>query len=218
MNDFEIWRRITRLDRVDDHEKTVGRLYVPAIEPVGDLPYELAGLLPNREHSKDLMSLIDGLPDNKDGDRSVVGVFAADPFLNCKQVADHLINKGYHQVANIPPIAGYGSVFLETLDKVSAGKAQENKTIRQFVDRGLSVAPAVATIECLNHVLAWSPRRLWIVPCFSEWQDEAMHAERLLERCSDVAQRTDVPIILSAGGINISDEDAYRAGASGVLL
>jgi hypothetical protein len=218
MNDFEIWRRITHPGRDNDHHEPDHRLYVPAIEPVGDLPYELAGLLPNREHSRDLMSLIDELPDNEDGDRTVVGVFAADPFLNCKQVADHLIDKGYHQVANIPPIASYGNEFLSTLDKVSAGKAQENKNICQLADRGLSIAPAVTTIECLNHVMAWSPRRLWVVPCFSKWQREAMRAEKLLELCSGVARKTAIPIVLSAAGIKISVEDAIRAGANGILL
>lgn len=94
MNDFEIWRRITHINRVDDHAEKVCRLYVPAIESVGDLLYELAGLLPNREHRKDLMFLIERMPDNKGDDRSIVGVFAADPFLNCKQVADHLIVSG----------------------------------------------------------------------------------------------------------------------------
>ena len=218
MNDFEIWRRITHFNQVDDHAETAHRLYLPAIEPVGDLPYELAGLLPNREHRKDLMSLIDGLPDNQGDDRSVVGVFAADPFLNCKQVADHLIDKGYHHVANIPPVAGYGNEFLSTLDKVSAGTAQENKNISQLVDRGLSIFPALTTSDCLKQVSAWSPRRLWIVPDFNLWQGKAGRAQRLMETCRAVARETDIPLILSAAGNHISVEDACRAGASGILL
>jgi predicted TIM-barrel enzyme len=87
----------------------------------------------------------------------VVGVFAADPFLNCKRIADHLIAKGYAQVTNIPPAAGYGSEFLATLDKVASGQAQEQRNIAQLADRGLSVSPAVAAIDGLPAALAWLP-------------------------------------------------------------
>ncbi len=130
------------------------------------MPYELAGLLPNREHSSDLMALIDGLPENSSGSLSVVGVFAADPFLNFKRVADRLIAKGYDQVTNIPPVAAYGFEFLATLDKVASGQAQEQRNIKQLLDRGLSVSPAVAGIDGLPTALSWLPRRLWVVPSF----------------------------------------------------
>ncbi|HKI49510.1 MAG TPA: hypothetical protein VKA69_09280, partial [Desulfobacteria bacterium] len=105
------------------------RLFVPPIEPAGALPYELSGLLPNREHRRDLMELIDHLPANPDGPRSIVGIFAADPFLDCERIAERLIRKGYLQAVNIPPVSGYGSEFLATLDKVGSGRAQEQRNL-----------------------------------------------------------------------------------------
>lgn len=218
MKDFEIWRRSAFSPLVHPPVQTARQLHVPTIEPVGALPYELAGLLPNREHSRDLMALIDDLPENCFGHQSVVGVFAADPFLNCKRVADHLIAKGYEQVTNIPPAAGYGSEFLATLDKVASGQAQEQRNIDQLVERGLSVSPTVASIDGLPASLAWSPRRLWVVPSFDMWQGAAISADQLLGLCREVASRTTVPVVLVTGQTGISAKDASMAGARGILF
>jgi hypothetical protein len=218
MKDFEIWRRFAFFPLVHPAVRTSRQLHVPAIEPVGGLPYELAGLLPNREHSWDLMALIDELPENRFGHRSVVGVFAADPFLNCKRIAAHLIAKGYDQVTNIPPAAGYGSEFLATLDKVASGQVQEQRNIGQLVDRGLSVSPAVAAIDGLPAALAWSPRRLWVVPSFDMWQGSAISADRLLDLCRAVVDQTAVPVVLIAGQTGISAKDAAMVGARGILF
>jgi hypothetical protein len=218
MKDFEIWRRFAFFPLAQPPVPSARQLHVPTIEPVGALPYELAGLLPNREHSRDLMALIDNLPENSFGQQSVVGVFAADPFLNCKRVADHLIAKGYAQVANIPPAAGYGSEFLATLDKVASGQAQEQRNIAQLVDRGLSVSPAVAAIDGLPAALAGSPHRLWVAPSFDMWQGSAISADLLLGLCREVASRTAIPVVLIAGQTGISAKDAARAGACGILF
>lgn len=217
MNEFEIWRRSAFFPLVPEPAQTDRRLYVPTIEPVGGMPYELAGLLPNREHSRDLMALIDGLPENSSGSLSVIGVFAADPFLNCKRVAERLIAKGYDQVTNIPPVAAYGVEFLATLDKVASGQAQERRNIKQLLDRGLSVSPAVAGIDGLPTALSWLPRRLWVVPSFDMWQGETINADLLLGLCRDVVHRTDIPVVLIAGQTGVSAMDAAKAGARGIL-
>jgi hypothetical protein len=218
MNEFEIWTRSAFLPCGHPPVQTGRQLYVPAIEPVGGLPYELAGLLPNREHSMDLMALIDDLPENGSGSLSVVGVFAADPFLNCKRVADRLIAKGYDQVTNIPPVAAYGFEFLATLDKVASGQAQEQRNIEQLQNRGLSVSPAVAGIDGLPAALAWSPQRLWVVPSFDMWQDTEINEDLLLGLCRMVTHQTDVPVVLVAGKTNVSAMSAAKAGARGILL
>lgn len=218
MNDFEIWRRFAFSLPEQPPVYTQRQLHVPIIERVGDLPYELAGLLPNREHSRDLMALIDNLPENSFGDQASIGVFAADPFLNCKRVADHLLAKGYNQVTNIPPVAGYGSEFLATLDKVASGQAQEQHNIGQMADRGLSVSPALACIDGLPAALTWSPRRLWIVPSFDMWQNAGIRTDLLLDLCHDVTHRTDAPVVLVTGQTGVSASEAANAGASGMLI
>lgn len=218
MKDLEIWNRFAFSSPSRPQTTTTRQLFVPSIAAVGRLPYELAGLLPNREHSRDLMALIDGLPENRYGHRAVVGVFAADPFLNSKRVAERLVAKKYLEVANIPPVAGYGAEFMATLDKVASGKAQEQRNIAQLVDRGLSVSPAVAAIDCLPAALAWSPRRLWVVPSFDMWREQVLDTGRLLSLCRQVADRTVVPIILAAGQTDISMQEAASAGARGILF
>ena len=218
MEDLEIWDRFAFSSPGQPQATTTQRLLVPPIAALGRLPYELAGLLPNREHSQDLMALIDGLPENRYGHRAVVGVFAADPFLNSKRVAERLVAKNYLEVTNIPPVAGYGSEFLATLDKVASGRAQEQRNIAQLLDRGLSVSPAVAAIDCLPAALAWSPRRLWVVPSFDMWRDQALDTDRLLSFCRNVADQTEVPIILAAGQTGISIQAAFSAGARGILF
>lgn len=194
------------------------RLFVPPIEPVGGLPYELSGLLPNRDHRRDLMKLIDHLPVNHDGDRSVVGIFAADPFLDCKRIAKRMTHKGYHQVVNIPPVAGYGSEFLVTLDKVGSGKAQEQRNLGRLADRGLKLSLAVTSADHIDSALSWSPRRLWVVPGFDIWCCNSDDAGRMMRLCREISERTDVPIVLAAGRTGILPEDASGCGAKGILL
>lgn len=218
MKDIEIWRRFAFFSGEHPPGQADGVLYVPMIEPVGSLPYELAGLLPNREHNRDLMALINDLPENRAGRRSLIGVFAADPFLNCKQIAARLLAKGYRQVTNIPPVAGYGAEFLATLDKVSSGGVQEQRNLGQLAAHGLSICPAVAANEGLPAALAWAPSMLWVVPSFDMWQGTGINAELLLSLCRDAAGRTDVPIVLVAGGTGISASEAAEAGAGGLLL
>ena len=164
------------------------------------------------------MALIDDLPENSSGNLSVVGVFAADPFLNCKRVADRLLAKGYDQVTNIPPVAAYGFEFLATLDKVASGQAQEQRNIERLLDRGLSVSPAVTGIDGLSAALAWSPRRLWIVPSFDMWHDTEIKEDLLLGLCRIVTHQTDVPVVLVAGKTSVSAMSAAKAGARGILL
>ncbi len=166
----------------------------------------------------DLMDLIDDMPENGSGSLAVIGLFAADPFLNCKRVADRLIAKGYDQVTNIPPVAAYGFEFLATLDKVASGQAQEQRNIEQLQNRGLSVSPAVAGIDGLSAALAWSPRRLWVVPSFDMWHDAEINEDLLLGLCCMVTRQTDVPVVLVAGKTSVSVMSAAKAGARGILF
>ncbi len=218
MKEIELWRRSLAFPRLRQPPQTGPRMYVPAIEPMGDLPYDLAGLFPNREHSRDLMALIDNLPPNRAGNQSVVGVFAADPFLNCRRIAHRLLAKGYDQVANIPPVSAYGTEFLATLDKVGAGRAQEQHSIKQLIACGLSVSPAVAAIDDLFVVSAGSPCRLWVVPSFDMWEGTAINPDRLLGLCREIIRRTEVPVVLIAGRTGITAGQAADAGAGGVLF
>lgn len=194
------------------------RMFVPPVEPVGDLPYELAGLLPNREHSKDLMELIDHLPANPDRHMAIVGIFAADPFLDCKRFAERMIRKGYRQVVNIPPVAGYGSEFLATLDKVGSGQAQEQRNLARLAGRGLAVSLAVAAIDHLDAALSLSPSKLWVVPGYDIWRCDPDDAKRLMRLCREISGRTDLPVMLVAGKTGISPEEASNCGARGIVL
>jgi predicted TIM-barrel enzyme len=218
MQDFMIWRREHPSSTPPQPGLEDRILYTPPVEPVGRLPYELAGLLPNRDHNRDLMALVDGLPKNQIGDRAVVGVFAADPFLNCKQFASHLAAKGYNRVANIPPVAGYGAEFLATLDKVRSGRVREQRTMELLAGLGLTVCPAVVSVDCLPSALSVTPPLLWIAPGFDMWKGESVNPDALLALCREVAVRTDAPLILMAAETGISPKAARRAGAQGMLI
>ena len=213
-----IWRRATEPEPVLRPAPGCRILFTPRVEPVGNLPYELAGLLPNRNHNQDLMTLIDELPENRSGDRAVVGVFAADPFLNCKQLASHLADKGYHRAANIPPVAGYGAEFLTTLDIVESGRIREQQNLERLVEHGLTVCPAVASRECLPYALAWSPDLIWVSPGFDMYRDGLVQPDALLNLCREVSKSTDTPVILITGNTGVTNKQALEAGAGGVLL
>lgn len=218
MIDFEIWHRCTTAQPIRKDGSSRRLLFVPPIEPVGALPYELSGLLPNREHRRDLMELIDHLPANPDCRRSIVGIFAADPFLDCERIAKRLIRKGYHQVVNIPPVTGYGAEFLAILDKVALGRAQEQRNLGRLAKGGLTLSLALTAIDHLDVALSWSPPRVWVVPGFDIWRCDSDDAARLMLLCREISERTDVPIILAAGGTGILPQDAASCGAGGILL
>jgi hypothetical protein len=217
MQDFIFWNRTVRSGSGPQTGQGARQLIVPSVEPVGRLPYELAGLLPNRNHKNDLMALIDNLPENRLGDGAVVGVFAADPFLNCKQIAVHLTAKGYSRVSNLPPVAGYGPEFLTTMDDVQSGRVREQRTITQMRDMGLTICPAVADLESLDQALSWDPPFIWITPSFEMWQNGAIEPEQLLAHCRAVSTRTRVPLILMRGHSGITQKQAQDAGARGML-
>ena len=217
MQDFADWKRIVAQDQPPEPRPGERRLYVPPVEPLGLLPYELAGLMPNRDHKYDLMALIDDLPPNRLGDRAVVGVFAADPFLNCKQIAVHLLGKGYSRVSNIPPVAGYGPEFLATMDNVQSGRVREQRTLTQMRQLGLTICPAVADLESLDAVMEWEPPFLWITASFEMWRRGRIDADLLLSLCSEVSARTHIPLVLVSGRTGIGPDQAQKAGASGML-
>jgi hypothetical protein len=83
---------------------------------------------------------------------------------------------------------------------------------------GLTVCPAVTLIECLPSALALNPPLLWIAPGFDMWKDDSVDPEALLLLCREVAGRTNIPLIIIAGRTGISETDARRAGAAGILL
>lgn len=200
-----------------------GDIVLPPIRRAPDLPIELSGLLPNRDHNGDLLVEIERMPTCLPGERPVIGILAADPFLRIDQLSERLSAKGYQDLANLPSAAQYGASFRAILDDLNVGPGRERQVLRQFRSLGFAVSATVADADDIADSLALEPQHLFVAPDFDLWNDGVANADALLTFCSDVAARREkegmkTPIVLFAGRLGISAEQALDAGADGVLL
>src|SRR5687768_947227 len=84
--------------------------------PNSSLTPLLSALLPNRDHNDDLMQQLALLRENTARAQPIFSVFAADPFIKVKRLAQRLRAKGYERVINWPTTAQYGPEFCRALD------------------------------------------------------------------------------------------------------
>ena len=119
-------------------------LIVPA-RPLGALPAELEALLPNRRHNDDLMA---GLPSSlleaSVASGTIAAIFAADPFINVRELTSALAMVGIVCVANFPSVAQYGKVFEQSLSEVGLGVQREQTILKQFRKLGLQTYQTLA--------------------------------------------------------------------------
>jgi hypothetical protein len=218
------WNRVVLgAARVAPSVSRTGDIVLPPIGSAPDLPLELSGLMPNRDHNGDLLREVEKLPHCLPGQRPVIGVFAADPFLRIDQLADRLAQKRYRDVVNLPSVSQYGAAFRALLNDLKVGPAREIGVLREFADLGFSVSVAVAHNDDIAPALALAPVCLFVVPSFDLWHDRRLDSGGLLALCGEVAERRqraapDAQIVLFAGRTSITLMQARHAGADGVLL
>ena len=211
------------LGQVTPSRTRTGDIILPPIHRAPDLPIELSGLLPNRDHNGDLLVEIDRMPHCLSGERPVIGILAADPFLRIDQLSERLKSKGYRDLANLPSACQYGASFRAILDDLNVGPVRERQVLRQFAGLGFSVSVSVAHGDDVAPALELEPAYLFVVPSFDLWQESTADKDGLLAFCRDVVKRREsagarVPIVLFGGRFGISAAEALDAGADGVLL
>ena len=209
-------------ERVVPSVPRTGDVVLPAIGRAPDLPLELSGLMPNRDHNGDLVREVEGLPHCLPDQRPVIGILAADPFLRIDQLAARLAEKGYRDVANLPSVTQYGAAFRPLLNGLDVGPAREVRVLREFTRLGFAVSAAVAHSDDIAPALDLAPACLFVVPSFDLWCDRNLDSDRLLALCEEVAERRQqvapgIPIVLFAGRTMISSTRVREAGADGVL-
>jgi len=123
---------MTRRAAVDVSRRPSWRLIAPAW-PSGPLPAELEALLPNRRHNDDLMvGLQSSLGQASVARDAIAAIFAADPFINVREMASTLAKVGIERVANFPSVAQYGRAFEQSLSEVGLGVKREQAILEQF--------------------------------------------------------------------------------------
>ena len=81
----------------------LGFHFLAPARPSGALPMELEALLPNRRHNDELMvQLQPSLGEAGAQGNAIAAVFAADPFINVREMASALARVGVERVANFP--------------------------------------------------------------------------------------------------------------------
>jgi predicted TIM-barrel enzyme len=109
------------------------------------LPAELEALLPNRRHNDDLMAgLQSSLGKAHVQDGAIAAVFAADPFINVREMTSALARIGIGSVANFPSVAQYGKAFELSLSEVGLGVQRELAILAQFRKLGLRTYQTLA--------------------------------------------------------------------------
>lgn len=209
--------------RVAPGVSRTGDIVLPPIGSAPNLSLELSGLLPNRDHNGDLLREVEILPHCLPGQRPVIGILAADPFLRIDQLADRLAQKGYRDVVNLPSVSQYGAAFRPLLNDLKVGPAREISVLREFAGLGFAVSVAVAHNDDIAPALALVPAFLFVVPSFDLWRDRRLDSGGLLALCREAAERREraapeTQIVLFAGRTSISPTQARNAGADGVLL
>ncbi len=130
-----------------DLSDCVGRLFVPS-RLHGALPLELEALLPNRRHNDDLMAGLQ--PSIGEASGAIAAVFAADPFINVRQMTSVLTRVGIERVANFPSVAQYGKAFEQSLSEVGLGVQRELAILVQFRKLGLQTYQTLAEHPVAN--------------------------------------------------------------------
>ena len=121
-----------------------GCLFVPS-RLNGALPLELEALLPNRRHNEDLMAgLQPSIGETSGRSGAIAAVFAADPFINVRQMTSVLARVGIERVANFPSVAQYGKAFEQSLSEVGLGVHRELAILAQFRKLGLQTYQTLA--------------------------------------------------------------------------
>jgi predicted TIM-barrel enzyme len=193
-------------------------LVVPSI-PQSSLTPLLSGLLPNRGHNDDLAQRLQLLPPAGAAAQPIFSVFAADPFIEGKQIAQRLLEKGYKRIVNWPTTAQYGADFCAQLDSVNVGPKQEYENLLRFANRGLSISLAVCGAEAAAEFGRLQPEIVFLAPTFDLWSNGRMRSRELLRRCavlSGVVQGA-IPIVLMAACGAVSVAQARKAGATALL-
>ena len=128
--------------RVQSHR---GVCLVAPARPYGALPLELEALLPNRRHNDDLMAgLQPSIGEASGRSSAIAAVFAADPFINVRQMTSVLARVGIERVANFPSVAQYGKAFEQSLSEVGLGVQRELAILAQFRKLGLQTYQTLA--------------------------------------------------------------------------
>ena len=122
-----------------------GRRLIAPARPAGRLPAELEALLPNRRHNDDLMAgLHASLREASVASGAIAAIFAADPFINVREMTSALATVGIVCVANFPSVAQYGKVFEQSLSEVGLGVQREQAILKQFRELGLQTYQTLA--------------------------------------------------------------------------
>lgn len=218
------WSLVTlRTDEKGTSEKigvlNASQLIAPPL-PDSSLTPLLSGLLPNRNHNEDLLHALDRLPKRAGaGTQPVFSVFAADPFLEGKQIAQRLLEKGYQRIVNWPTSAQFGPEFAGALDSVRLGPRQEYENLLRLAGRGLSISVAVCSAEAAVEFSRLKPEIVFLAPTFESWSNGKMRGRDLLQRCAALASAMsdDIPIVLMAARGAVSLAAARKAGAAALL-
>ena len=171
-------------------------LIAPA-RPAGALPAELEALLPNRRHNGDLMAgLHSSLGEASFADGAIAAIFAADPFINVREMTSALATVGIGRVANFPSVAQYGKVFEQSLSEVGLGVQREQAILKQFRKLGLQTYQTLAETPS-SGVRSRRPCR--IPDCdFLRRHAQRNHARRNLAHASAMGARARRPETVDA--------------------
>jgi len=160
------------------------------------------------------------LPSVGSDSQPTISIFASDPFIGGKRIAQRLLGKGCKRIVNWPTTAQFGMEFCAALDSVNLGPQQEYKTMMRLASEGLSISLTVCMPEAASELPRLNPDIVFLAPTFELWTNGKLRVDELLGRCAALARKIqgEVPIVLMSAGRGISLDRARNAGAHALLV
>jgi len=160
-----------------------GILLVPPVPPAPGLRFDIAALLPNRDHNADLIDLLADLGTAPIGPPVFAGILAGDPFLPEIRLLQALRSANIIGVANLPSIGQFGSAFEAHMDQVASGVGREFEVLERFGAAGLRTAAMIVSPHHAERAVSIGADPIIVAPDASLLEDEP-------GKCADAVTRT----------------------------
>lgn len=173
-----------------------GVLLLPPVPMVEGLRFDVAALLPNRDHNADLIDLLAAIGSVPTGPPMFAGILASDPFLPEVRLLTAFRSAGVVGVANLPSIGQLGPAFESHMDQVASGVGREIDVLERFAAAGLRAAAVVVDPAHAERAVSIGADPIIVAPDASLIDDEPA-------RCTDSVRRTAAAIRERAPGIGL---------------
>lgn len=166
-NSVLYWRITWRIDAEGATPLPKGIVTVPASFSDGDMPPEIALLLPTNDGPSAFINHITRA--QRWDATTAVGLFMSDPFLSAEREARQLREFGVAWIANLPTIEQQDQEFTQQLADVGLDHIREIEMISAFKSAGFKIAVVASNAEGAAAAARIAPDAVIVLPRVSDF-------------------------------------------------